>query len=477
MKDILLVMSDQHSFRYTEWEDGRVRTPWLAQIAAQGTRFDRCYCNSPLCVPSRMSFLAGKMPSDLQIFGNDTTLPIDMPTIAHEIGRIGYKTVLIGRMHFKGADQKHGFDMRLAGDITSQYWGTGGKSRSDFGAYAGTTNRRHCLEAVGGGYSPVMAYDAHVFETAMEYLKHCPRDGRGIFLVVGFYSPHFPFACGEKEYRRYQKLFETEECGKELSLKAAPVYREYIQQCSPEHMRNCRAAYCGLVERLDSYIGALYQSFMKLEGGREKIFFYTSDHGEQLGIRGIFGKQTLYEDSIHVPLVVAGDGVAQAVSRQPVGLLDLSRTLLELAASEREGEDFSWHQGSALNLEHPEEKRRPIRIQQMLEREEKLFLAQAVTDGRWKAVRTLGKNVLYNLKEDPLEQSPIPFCQEANTEESSLEALKGYFLDSAREETLVQREYELRRMHRRLTEWGLAKRPEEPETMRIPQEASRKPVE
>ena len=100
-----------------------------------------------------------------------------------------------------------------------------------------------------------------------------------------------------------------------------------------------------------------------------------------------------------------------------------------------------------------------------------------MTDGRWKAVRTLGKNVLYNLKEDPLEQSPIPFCQEANTEESSLEVLKGYFLDSAREETLVQREYELRRMHRRLTEWGLAKRPEEPETMRIPQEASRKPVE
>ena len=135
-----------------------------------------------------------------------------MPTIAHEIGRIGYKTVLIGRMHFKGADQKHGFDMRLAGDITSQYWGTGGKSRSDFGAYAGTTNRRHCLEAVGGGYSPVMAYDAHVFETAMEYLKHCPRDGRGIFLVVGFYSPHFlkqRSAAGSCRLRRLRFIGNT----------------------------------------------------------------------------------------------------------------------------------------------------------------------------------------------------------------------------------------------------------------------------
>ena len=99
------------------------------RIAGEGLYFERCYCNAPLCVPSRMSFLSGKLPSDLNIFNNDTVLPADVPTIAHALGAAGYHTVLIGRMHFKGDEQKHGFDERLVGDITSQYWGTTGGFR------------------------------------------------------------------------------------------------------------------------------------------------------------------------------------------------------------------------------------------------------------------------------------------------------------------------------------------------------------
>ena len=144
-------MSDQHGQAYMQMEDGRIRTPHMMRIAEEGLSFSHCYCNAPLCVPSRMSFLSGKMPGELQIFNNDTTLPIDMPTIAHAMGIRGYHTVLAGRMHFKGDDQNHGFDERLVGDITSQYWGTGGKQRTDFGAYTGTSNRKHCLEVVGGG--------------------------------------------------------------------------------------------------------------------------------------------------------------------------------------------------------------------------------------------------------------------------------------------------------------------------------------
>ena len=113
MKDIMLIMSDQHGGAYTGMEDDRVRTPALMRIAGEGLYFERCYCNAPLCVPSRMSFLSGKLPSDLNIFNNDTVLPADVPTIAHALGAAGYHTVLIGRMHFKGDEQKHGFDLSL----------------------------------------------------------------------------------------------------------------------------------------------------------------------------------------------------------------------------------------------------------------------------------------------------------------------------------------------------------------------------
>ena len=113
MRDILLVMSDQHSWAYTGFAGSAVDTPNMERIAGEGWLWERCYCNAPLCVPSRMSFLSGLLPSELGIFNNDTTLPIDMPTIAHDLGAMGYQTALIGRMHFKGDDQNHGFGRLL----------------------------------------------------------------------------------------------------------------------------------------------------------------------------------------------------------------------------------------------------------------------------------------------------------------------------------------------------------------------------
>ena len=66
--DIMVIMSDQHGFLDTGFGDGRVDTPELQRIAGEGMLFERCYCNAPLCVPSRMSFLTGQLPSDLGIF-------------------------------------------------------------------------------------------------------------------------------------------------------------------------------------------------------------------------------------------------------------------------------------------------------------------------------------------------------------------------------------------------------------------------
>ena len=129
-RDILLVMSDQHC-DVREVFGGLLKpsdTPAMEKLTREGARYDHCYASAPLCVPSRMSFLTGRLPSELDIFNNDCVLPSDVPTIAHEMGILGYHTVLCGRMHFKGEDQHHGFDERLCGDITSQYWGTGEKN-------------------------------------------------------------------------------------------------------------------------------------------------------------------------------------------------------------------------------------------------------------------------------------------------------------------------------------------------------------
>lgn len=456
-KDILLVMSDQHSQMYTQFEDGRIDMPSLERIASQGLRFDRCYCNAPLCVPSRMSFLSGKLPSELEIFNNDAVLPGDVPTIAHALGAGGYHTVLIGRMHFKGDEQKHGFDERLAGDITSQYWGTGGAQRTDMGAYVETTNRRHCLDVIGGGYSPVMAFDDLVFETAMEFLRNRNRDGRPLFLVVGFYGPHFPFVCRPDLYQKYKERFSGDvwpeyECGEE--------YYGSRMEVSPKQAAHCRAAYCGQVEALDEKTGRLYDAFV--EGRENYLFFYTSDHGEQLGKRGLFGKTALYEDAIRVPLIMEGTGVKTGILSHQVSLLDVSKTILTMA-----GVDSSWHDGRGL-LE-----KGPVVIQQILKGPKGDVMAEGVISMPYKAVRYQGGSVrVYDLESDPWETKDM-----AKECPSFLQEAKTWMLKPEQLARCLRTEDKQTQQQELLKAWGREKKPYEWATMKIPDSARQKPVE
>ena len=471
-RNILLVMSDQHGWMNTGCADERQDTPHLQRIAEDGVLFDHCYCNAPLCVPSRMSFLTGLMPSELGIFNNDSVLLSDVPTLAHELGRMGYETVLIGRMHFKGDDQRHGFDQHLYGDITSQYWGTGGRSRRDFGIYAGTTNRLHCTEVAGGGISPVMVYDENVWQQAMNFLQRWETEGRAqpLFLLVGFYGPHFPFVCKEELYHKYQKRWSLEECGREAVMSALSCYEDYIQECEAERMRNCRAAYSGLVERLDEYTGALYDRFRQACKDKNHLFVYLSDHGEQLGKRGIFGKQSLYEHAVRVPLVMEGTGIAPGLCQEPVGLLDVSRTILSLGAlsNREESEADGWHQGKRIDLEHPDFGRHWIRIQQMLEQKGAPVLAEAAVLGQYKVVQISGQWYVYDLEADPMEERNLmESWPDKGQELVRMAELAGCFADSDQRKSLVEQERKTRARHKRLKEWGRAKSPREWGTIHI----------
>lgn len=461
MKDIVLILSDQHAWAYTGFEDSRLDTPNLERIAKEGCVYERCYCNAPLCVPSRMSFLTGLLPSQLGIFNNDTTIPTDMPTIAHAMGTVGYETVLIGRMHFKGDDQKHGFDVHLAGDITSQYWGTGGKDRADFGAYAGTANRKHCLELVGGGCSPVMAYDENVMETAVKFLEdNLGREGRPpLFLVIGFYGPHFPFVSSPDLYEKYKERLKAG--WNSSSLQALPWYEDYVQICDEEKRAHCQAAYYGLIETLDRYVGQLYDLFCGWEqkAGHESLFIYTSDHGEQLGKRGIFGKQTLYEDALRVPLIVS-DSAAETSNiriQRPVSLLDVRNMILN-AAGYREGD-------STVAAS-------PVRIQQILEYRGEFLMGEAVILFPYKIIRIGNQERVYNLETDSQEEQDIASeCQDI------LKQARQYFLSDSEKEACLKNEKKQRERHERLKAWGKVKRPEEWAVFKVPLRACQKPEE
>jgi choline-sulfatase len=116
--NFLILMADQLTARALPAYGNRVaKTPHIDALAGAGVVFDSFYCNSPLCEPSRLSFLSGRQVSAIGAYDNAAEFPAQVPTFAHYLRRAGYQTVLSGKMHFGGADQLHGFEERLTTDI------------------------------------------------------------------------------------------------------------------------------------------------------------------------------------------------------------------------------------------------------------------------------------------------------------------------------------------------------------------------
>ena len=115
--NILFIESDQHNPSVIgAYGDPVIRTPNLDALTARGIVFETTYCASPICVPSRASMLTGRHPYQNEVWTNNQYLHSAIPTFAHSLGAAGYKPVQIGRMHFNGPDQLHGFTERFVGD-------------------------------------------------------------------------------------------------------------------------------------------------------------------------------------------------------------------------------------------------------------------------------------------------------------------------------------------------------------------------
>lgn len=316
MKDIVLILSDQHTGVKTP-----ANTPFFDKLKDEASNFEYAYCSNPLCVPSRMSFLTGLSPTALSIYDNDCILDSDIPTLADELSQTGYETILVGRMHFKGFDQHHGFETRLVGDITTQFWP---KSRSDLGILKGTQKVEGCQKYVGYGNSFVQEFDDAVLEATLKVLKE--NHTRPIFLVVGFYGPHFPYIVKETFFDHYYK--------QDLHI------QDYEENCHPFYLRNTqasnnlmlqhiRSSYYGLIEKLDIMCHTIHTAYRQISDG---VFIYTSDHGDMHGRRKLFGKKVFYEESIRVPLIIEDNNNHHFKQyTHPVSLLDLHRTILDYA--------------------------------------------------------------------------------------------------------------------------------------------------
>ena len=338
--NILLIQSDQHNAKMMGCSsDGAVCTPNLDGLASSGAIFNNAYCASPICVPSRMSMLTGRYPHENEVWTNTHALDSSIPTIAHALGSVGYRSIQIGRMHFIGSDQLHGYDERYIGDHGPNVFG--GKP-VNHGVLEGTAGpNRVSLRMSGHGQNAYQIHDELVARKTVNYLKEYvnkhmyKNSAEPFFMHVGFMLPHQPYVAHKEDYLRQIDRVKMPKNPRPFS----DEHHTYLQwwrthtgivEVSDQEILRARTAYWGLVERVDYLIGTILKVLIETGLRNNTLVAYTSDHGDQLGEKGLWWKQTFYEDSVKVPMIISWPGIIPAGHRNQrvTNHFDLNETLL-----------------------------------------------------------------------------------------------------------------------------------------------------
>ena len=331
-------MSDEHDPAVTGcYGHPLVQTPHLDRLAAEGTLFENAYCNNPICVPSRMSFLTGKFASDVNVFDNGSPLPSEIPTFAHYLEASGYETSLCGRMHMVGPNRFHGFGRRLLDDMSEWIQFGQGPVRTPEARRASNSHVTEC----GPGPPRWLEYDSTVTDLSQRFLhdKAVNSASQPWCLVASFMYPHFPLFAPQQFLDLYPfDRIDLPVLGEELLESQHPAIRQlryffHNDQPLPEELtRTALASYLALVTLTDEHIGRLLNVVDTSLLRENTVVIYISDHGEMAGQHGIWQKQCFYESSVRVPLIVRGPQLDEGARVSAnVSLVDIMPTLLDLA--------------------------------------------------------------------------------------------------------------------------------------------------
>ena len=333
--NILVICADDHAAYVTgAFGNSTVRTPNIDRLAAGGIRFERAYCNSPVCTASRQSFLTGRYPRSIGVTRLETALPESEVTIAETLRLAGFDTAAIGKMHFN-SDLRHGFDLRIDMPEYQKWLQAQGPEELDedlevqppwqpFKDSAREWLNSACRPM---GLSDRRMNGTYFAEQAAEYLQ-APRE-KPFFLMVSFYEPHSPFRFPVEYRGKYDPTsFPVPVVGPDDVDQIPEVFRDLTD---PEK-QGIAAAYYTSVEFMDKNVGMVLDALDRSGQASDTIVVYLGDHGYMLGQHGRFEKHCSYEEAIRTPLVVRFPNRIAAGRRTQalVELVDLVPTLYHL---------------------------------------------------------------------------------------------------------------------------------------------------
>jgi choline-sulfatase len=335
--NLLIIMSDEHQSRAMGCAGHSfVKTPNLDALAARGVRFTDAYTPSPICVPARASFATGRYTHETRLWDNAMPYDGSIPGWGHALQDKGVPVESIGKLHYRSAEDPAGFDvehipMMVVGGV-GMVWASIRKEDERIGSKG-----RMLGEYIGPGTSKYTEYDAAVTRRAMHWLTDRAQSGddRPWCLYIGLVAPHFPLVVPQEFYDLYplNNLPEVK-----LHPKSGYQRHPWVEKqnammdseaCfeSEEERLMAMASYYGLCSWMDYNVGEILKALDGANLMDNTTIVYTSDHGDNVGARGLWGKSNLYQESVSVPMIMAGPEVPQGTCRTPVSLIDLSRTI------------------------------------------------------------------------------------------------------------------------------------------------------
>ena len=352
--NVLILMVDQQRYDACGCYGSQVcQTPSLNRLAGEGMRFTRAYTSVPLCSPTRATFWSGLWTHHHGILINTHwknppseamgRLDDDIPILSEIFKTAGYRTAHLGKWHVGPESEmlRRGFDRAvMRGEFREHIRSSGAQAQvrdlitrdyiiKDY-PFAGVTS----LD--GEDF-----YETWLCRRAEEWLRANATSGQPFFCCVSTPGPHPGYVVPE----RYAALYDPAEMelwpniADDLADKPSVhrFFRDSITQSgtvTPDEWRTCIARYYAFVTLIDEQFGRLIDLLDELEVAQDTIVLFVSDHGDLIGAHQLWDKgPMLYEEQIHIPLVVRWPGVVPAGQScdQMISLIDLMPTLVEMA--------------------------------------------------------------------------------------------------------------------------------------------------
>ena len=335
--NLLIIMADEHSSKVLGcYGHPLVQTPHIDALAANGTRFANAYTNNPICIPSRAAFATGMYTHQTGYWDNVIAYDGRVKSWGHCLQQAGYPVVSIGKLHYQNAQAATGFDRQI---IPMHVYGGGDLHGLIRDQPPPRLQSKKLAQTITAGESEFTEYDREITRQACTWLITAAqsRDNIPWTLFVSYICPHFPLTAPAEFFNRYDPSTiplpkpRPQRSGKLAdwwcAFEECYCYDRYFNDAA--HRQQALAGYFALCSFIDQQVGELLTTLDKTGLTAATRIAYTSDHGDNLGARGLWAKSTMYQESVGIPLIIKGTDVpANRVSNTPVSLIDFYPTIL-----------------------------------------------------------------------------------------------------------------------------------------------------